>query len=835
MPLSSASFPGFNAPQLDLELDEVTSATAGMSRWLPDAQTFDQVRGLTVSVHGPAQQLDEHWKGRLDSHRAEFAARRTVNAHRDTFSRLRMQAAADAQAAGQSAADPVPLTLATVQSMREAFQRLATEMDSQEAAPSALRDRAAEVAAQATRLFEALKARAHTLAEAPADDEHAPAHGTGAIVVDVDEAIHGLYAAISYLVQVIKGDGARIAHEFSQEAHLLGHAPLDWVRDTGLPHGLDSFALSTGVGAVLLPFSLLAMKAGIEEIQGARAQKGWLARELASCSTRLRAAQRRFKAASAPALVKVKDTQDLQRQADLTLADELNTAGGRVGLFSVTSGGAIFTKVVGEIASKAVTLATHNAAGPVAAAGAMGIAGTFALGPAAALSAFGLGYYMHSASAKKAAAFSAEKTRTLNKFPEGMSAESAGMAHYAAFVAAKLSQHERFYSDYRNWNAGFLAGSGLYTESALTKIAVVAAVGAGAVSLAHPATLGVVVGLGSLAGLIMAPCSVQFLAGHGRQQRYQQYFLIEDREIDRHFLASADLIATGPGQDPLAGLKLRAAFFQQLHGRETLRQDLLSEVAASQGKRFAGQYTYTADTEATVQARGPKPSRTGLVKAAWGQSLDNTKVRIRAAGQGTGALLHARVQGGASIMRDHWNRERTTLSRHQLRAWLALNCDGCDALIKDSLDLQIAFTEHKLALKLRAYAGLKYDMTTASPGAAEPPSPLQARQMKAMVAELDEDLSRDQQWHQVLCNTRLDCDSPMSEQTRIDLTHRFIALQHANFPTDTPAPATLAEAQAALVEYLMDAAPQRYRDLRGVVLETELEATRLRARFNALQ
>jgi len=803
-----------------LTLDATTSSGAAHT----GEASFDQVRGFTTRGAHLGTALVEEWARNLQSRQLAFALGKLINARRADLQRPRPVNAAT-RAGGQQplveeGLDALNRSVILAEDIHRLLEQAPQDWPLRGACEGVLRG---------TDDLRAVWARPQAPASAAHGHEeghsHGHDHGGGAIVVDVDEAIHGLYAAISYLVQAMKGGGHEVAKQFREEAQALAHAPLDWVKEQGAPHGAADFAMGVSVGGALLPFSLLAMKAGVEEIHGARHEHKRLGKLKAQLLERLD----QLKAVHSKGVQGPEGLQRLQveQQLDaLAFSQQQNTDGGMVGVFSLSSGAAIAAKVGLETGAKSAFIATSGAAGPAAATAAAGIAGTFALGPLAAGSAVGLGAYMVHKSAVKAKAFKAEREETLSAHQGLSEAQRTGpLKHYGDFLEQKLNQHQRFYDNYRDWNKGFLAGSGIYTAGTLAKVGMVAAVGAGAVALAEPATLGTVIALGAVGGAMMGASSHQFLSGHGRHHRYEGYFKKDDLELDRHFLASADLLCLNDAQSgPLAGLELRTDFHQHLYHREACRQDLLERIAGETGKRFTGRYTYTADTEATREKRGEKPGKRERVKAQLTQRKENTAARLSAAKAFGSSLAGGSVKRATQASRDTWNAQRTALSKTHVAQWFAQNEAGePENMMKTLLGPHLAMVQKRLDIKLRTYAAVKVQGEGGL-------SLEDGRKLRDVLVGLDKDLEQDDLLYRQLTHLRYSLDQSGNEDQRSERIGRFIAVQMGKPYDEAPVP--LEQRHRALAHHLLDEAPTRYRDLRGMLLETELEATRLRGRFH---
>jgi hypothetical protein len=773
--------------------------------------------------------LNQAWQQNIHKRQLYFALSKLINGHRSSTQRNALLPPNDASSGCQPPGDVrMGLSLTLVDTLLEDIQRFCEQLPGGDELHAPCQ----------TVLQQARRVRAAWTESLPipcpdAEDGGEMSHGGGgAIVVDVDEAIHGLYAAMSYAVQAMKGGAKETAREFAEEARLLGSAPVEWLKEQGTPHGMADFALGAAVGGVLLPFSILAMKAGVEEVNGARAEHT----RLHTLKNHLQESLGNLRTSTAPPLsAAVAQPLDLRRlQIEQQLAEhdfnvEQNREGGMVGAFSLASGTTIAAKVLLDVGSKVAHVATSGAEVAVAATAAAGIAGTVVLGPLAAGSAMGLGAYILHKSATKARVFAAERALTLEAL-ESVLIESSQPAvqRYHDFLQKKLDQHEHFFNEYRDWNKGFLAGSGIYTLGTLTKVGVVAAAGAGLVAVAEPVTLATVIALGALGGAVMGVSSQQFISGHGRHHRYEKYSKDDDLELDRHFLAAADLLCLSDKQcTPLTGLEMRADFHRHIYQREEARQDLLEKVAEDTGKSFKGRYTYTADTEATRAKRGEKPSKGHVFKTALGQRKDNTTARFAAALAFGGGLASGRTRGAVEDARKSWNDQRSVLSKTHLAAWL--NTHDVDSFLKPMLDQQVELMEQRAELKIRTYAAVK-SLSTAYRGFDGEME--NGRQFRQVLLELDRDLEKDARFYQQLSDVRDSLETPAhDDEERSRRLTRFVLLQQGRCFDPAASAEPLPAAHASLAKHLLEEAPSRYRDLRGQLIETELEATRLRRHF----
>lgn len=694
-------------------------------------------------------------------------------------------------------------------------------------------------------------------------------HGGSAIVIDLDEAVHGIYASIAYLVQALKGGGS-ITNEFADNARLLANSPIGWAKDTGTPHGSVDSGIAIGVAAALLPLAFLAIKAGIEEMRGAAHARKEITVKLAQIERDVRGIDRLLtastqehrdatgtglSAAAAQLLGTLRATKQERERALMFLLGQ-NKADGRIGFFSAGAGVSIAVKTSTDIATKTAFVATHGHSAALEAAGAAGIAGTFVLGPAAAAGALGLAHYMVRKSSEKRDAFRLEK-RTTEQCVEdllGRAEQTPAITAYHEFLRQELEQHDAFFSSYTNWNRGFLAGSTLYGSSVLAKVAAVSAAAAGVTSVAHPATLATLLVVGTAGGVVMGASSHQFLTGHGRIHRYQGYYIDDDPELDRDFLASLDLLNAGANDtDSLAGIELRSAFFWQILMCEDERQTLLQNVADDLGKRYTDRHTYSADPDFIQEKRGPRRTRAQRASDAARRAVGDTRGRLRAAMHFAGQTMRMRgTETARQVARNAWNDSRNYLTRTSLKAWLAdpRNIPVQIDMMTSVLDTQLDYLEVKLEAKTAAYGnfvarGSKQNDTPfrsegstnqAGSGAHVLEVPDGVKMKKILVA-LDKDLEHDHLRYAQAIAVRADLVSiaersrsgtPIVESQWASVIDRFVTLQkgetydsHARIPS-------LEASRHELATHWMKDAPKRYVDLRGKLIETELQATRLR-------
>ena len=683
--------------------------------------------------------------------------------------------------------------------------------------------------------------------ETAAHGHHHHHDGGGAIIVDLDEAVHGVYAAIGYLVQSFKGGSGGVAQQFKDNANLLASNPTGWITNSEAPQGAVDFGVSVGIAAVLLPLAVLAIKAGVEEMHGASHTGKELKRKIADMEADVEGLANSGLTSNVQMPRKLAELADAVNRERLTAMKFLvkqNKADGRIGLFSASAGSAILTKASAEIAEKAAYIATGANHAAILATEGVGFASTFGLGPVAALASTGLGGYALTKSIRKRDEFKSDKQlaeRQIAALIGNDNEQVQNVSAYHTFLSAKLEQHDKFFDSYVKWNKGFLSGSTLYSAGTTAKMAVAIAAFAGASALSHGAIPAALLASVSVGGAIMGVSSQHFLTGHGRQQRYQNYYKDDDPELDRNFLASVDLLEDAGS---LRGLKLRADFFRQISSRDDQRQSFLSNVAGATGKRFDDQYTYTADSPEVIERRGPKLTKKEVAQRAATRTANNSVGRLMAAGKfATQAVKSASISSATSSAKKEWNDSRAYLTRTSLKTWLN-EPDNIDHQIKfmsKMLDTQIDFIEQKVDAKVDTYKIASNQLSSGvNPGAeavnasTATSGTQQPRELKKLLVQLDKDLEKDQLLHAQALKLRTALQSlsngswnAAKESELASAMSQFIKVQSGE-TYDSNATANVDTARDQFANYMMKDAPKRYRDLRGKLIETELQSARLR-------
>lgn len=717
--------------------------------------------------------------------------------------------------------------------------------------------------------------------------------GGGALAIDADEFLHCVYVIVVTLIQVSKGDGSSVEAAFRQASELLARDPSGWLKDAGVPHSIADAAVTAGMALPLLALAYLAIEGGIKEMRHARKLGKALNhaldkvdREIAALEalTALLGAERHgmafgvaaqgdertdadATAGNGQALPKLTAVKQ-ERRAALRFLRKQNDADRVIGASSFASGSAIAAKCAIDTGTKAYYMIDQGSAAATTVAGAAGFLGSVALAPVASVGSLALGGYMLHKSRKKRDAFRAEKEKTDSRINEWLRCcaptsddepgEHARRLRYAEFHLQKTQQHDAFFTSYTNWNKGFVTGSSLYAAGTVSKLALAGIVAAGGTALATPAAPVALTAATGAAGALMIFFSFQYLKGHGRLQRYQRYYHDDDPELDRHFLASADLLCGG--ERPWAGFDLRAAFYDQAASREDDRQSFLARVAKDCSRRYHP-YIYTADPEEVAQRRGGKPTnkqwlaRTaqGTAEAAVGR-LKAASAFVRAvrpdAGEGVSQARSAWNSASAAA-RDAWNGSRRHLTRTSLKSWLAEPANHAEQarVLRRMVETQLDYLEQKLDIKTLAYRnierGLNLGVQTALPpraaeagmrtSVASVPGTVAAAEVARLVKGLNCDIENDQRLYRQALAVRdafkalasRSADTPAGRQLLACAIDQFLDVQQGTLPGQS---ASLPELQAShdrLATYLMKEAPGRYKDLRGKLVETGLQSTRI--------
>lgn len=696
----------------------------------------------------------------------------------------------------------------------------------------------------------------------------------GMLAVDLDEAIHGLYTAVAYMNKAGANGFDALGASLAQDAKLWVREPQKWLMQGAMPHGAADIGITAGVAVALVPFALLALHAGLREIDHARAtyqtvkttredkRKLHCAIEDALSALKLLPGDACPGSGAGRWLVAMRDicTQEMEHLYRAMKYCRLND---RIGHASALSGGVIAVKATADLGAKVTYLATGASAFGAGAATIVGATGTIALAPAAALGAVGLGAAMAVKSNRVALWFKGVNRLTRNHMGSMAIPPKAQkqVAAYQQFVGIKLDQRKLFVNSYAKDNRRFLAGSALYATSAIvTSGLTLLALFAAGIAIG-PVGLGAIMVAGVIGGLVMGRYSAQFLIGHGRQQRYENYAITDDAELDRQFIGRIDAFsARQPGIPASAGIELRAHFFEQAGQRDRLRQAFLSDVAAQSKKRFDGACVHSTD----------KPVLAGIVDGPPGKlAFVKTTLRNQWQTAGTRAIAAKTYCSSLYFWRKHWiakasaNQARLAAKPYldvvAMQDWLRRPANRLAqiAMMLDSTAVQIDYMEKKTALRLDMYA-LGNDL---SPQLCDDAlSPEEQRRIfseadKGDVANADlaavldriaEPLAKDvlllEQARLLGQALQMAAETPASDDASeaadailAAIVSRFVVLQRGEVHYELGIEPTLGQAHTVLAEYCLKEAPQRHRNLRGLLIDVEMEAGDMAQRIKALQ
>lgn len=484
---------------------------------------------------------------------------------------------------------------------------------------------------------------------------HGHAHGhdhdhSDGVVIDLDEAVHGVYASTKYIISALKGNPQHILDEFSREANELANNTWTYLRDELVPHGIGEFAAGVGVSAIMLPLAYMAAKAGLEEMHHASHE----IKELKKHQGTLKNIQVNLEEMNG-----ILESNYLKTEAQVVgskanviqRAVKQSKRDWKIGLCSFGSGVSIGTKALSDIGLK-ISLGVQglltgkgflagsqviSASTPTAlVTTVLGAVGTFMMGPLAGLFATGLGAYFTRKSTSKR-----NQLKTDFKMAAGQlgldpktgktQANSAkdSFKTYQDFMGRQGKRRISFFKGFTRWNKAFMIGSGLYAASATTK-AVVAGLALGGLTAAasNPIGLGVITAVGTIGALGMGIASYCFITGHGKQGKYAKHTAGDDKLVDRDLLvrAQAHAVDQNTSLDIKEQVKLATACLTRLNARkDAIRTFLKAAATSSTTKKKISPFAVTKDGKKEKDENGntkidPKTQLT-LWKRLKGQRL----------------------------------------------------------------------------------------------------------------------------------------------------------------------------------------------------------------------
>jgi hypothetical protein len=676
-------------------------------------------------------------------------------------------------------------------------------------------------------------------------------NGHHAGLLDLDEAAHGGNGAVNYGQQAAEKGGSEVMRQLQKEAQEWQDHPVQALSNTVAPQGVADFVVSLSAGAVVAPFAVIAIKAGLEEIKEAKENKAELQAQQQHVNALKLGLQAMLNASDDPALFErltdqlvqaLKGSRFLNQQqsTELAFALQQNKRGGQFGLASAVSGSAILASVGLKVGAQLslvgaagghIAKASTVAIGSAAATGA--VAGVAAASAAASLVAGGAALYLGDRAVRK----SGKRRRKLQKNTVPTRAYLAAVKqalgsdealaqhqHYAHFFNTKSAQRENFYKHYHRLNKTFENGAAIYTASAAGKLLLIVTAAAGIAALAEPVTLAAVITAGTIGGITMAVGSSAFLTGHGKDHRYESYALGDAILLERDFLATLDVLL--PEQEN-AGVEMRAHTYETLLAIENQRQDFLQQVALQCGK-YQKRHAYS--TEPPDSTDTPSGQHKSVLKKVW---------------SGPRALSTLAYQMGRHLSVSHAKEsahkmhaaKSARLTQHRLSEWINAPENFAQQIdhMRSQLQKSHACLAHKIVLREAIFPG------GASAGViGKPSSPTENNEAQQTLEKfLHQQDSANMRDKSLEAQMRLLSDglsvvqntpqNPDQAQANMALAReRFMCLQvGARYDTQktTADPATSGQEFA---KFLQEYAPKQHQQMRGILVETEMQAYRLR-------
>ena len=489
---------------------------------------------------------------------------------------------------------------------------------------------------------------------------HGHEHPDG-MVIDLDEAVHGVYAASKYIISALKGNPQHILDEFSRDAHDLANDTWTYLRDELIPHGIGEFAAGVGVSAIMLPLAYMAAKAGLEEMHHASHE----IKDLKKHQGKLEEIQGNLGEMNKILESNYLETETKVVNSKATLiqrALKQSKRDWKIGLCSFGSGVSIGTKALSDIglkislgvqglltgkgflgASQVISASTPTALVTTV----LGAVSTFMLGPLAGLFATGLGAYFTRKSTSKRNQLKTDfkvaaeqlsidpKTGEvqLTSEPKEESKPKEEKIDtfniYQTFIGRQGKRRVHFFKDFTRWNKAFMIGSGLYAASATTK-AIVAGLALGGLTAAasNPIGLGIITAVGTIGALGMGIASYCFITGHGKQGKYSNHTAGDDKLVDRDLLvrAQAHAVDKNKGRDIKEQIKLASACLERLNARKDTIRTFLNEAAKNsktkKGVEKISPFLATKNGKKTDGAKKDKTQQLTLWKRLKGQALN---------------------------------------------------------------------------------------------------------------------------------------------------------------------------------------------------------------------
>ncbi len=504
-----------------------------------------------------------------------------------------------------------------------------------------------------------------------------------------------------------------------------------------------------------------------------------------------------------------------------TIASAALTTGAQAGLVAVNHSPTSFASV-----------GIETAAGLAAASA--GIAGA-ALGIPAGIGSAGYGWYM-TKKAEQQRKFFKEAYKTLvpmlkvREFEMSRDPSKKIEASYLRFLNTKLRQRIVFLRWFSRFSKGLFSGGFTSGATALAKgiaLAVTAA-GAGA-ALANPVVPVLLVTLGAVGLGIMALSSQQVFYRHSKHKRYYQQRISDDLELNRRWLSNIDIWHDGYSQK---GFALRARFYQMIDQREQKRQEWLMSIATRpeqprhfEPTRYSTDTTLATHTPVSLRKKMAAKLRAGSLRAsAWTQSmrqnlnLSQAKAASRSARNAPGTLLN--TDAVAAWLSDPNHRQQKI------------------QLMRSLLNDQQEFVDYKLESREEVYQQrLKPNSNSANPPSESGTATTDKELHDLLQQQFDADSQQNKRFKEQLdsldvslakLEEQLEKSNDIQDTSSLEqLQAQFIELQHGRL-WDPEKNYDAAGADKKLAHYLLRGAALRARELRGMLVEAELDAASIR-------
>jgi hypothetical protein len=420
--------------------------------------------------------------------------------------------------------------------------------------------------------------------------------------IDLDELIHSLYTIFSNTKSMVSDGIKSWIDGYIEKAKLMRSDPLDAMSKKGQPHGVGDLVATLVTYPPLIFLAYKGFMAGIEELSEAKEHgPEWAAKceELRAMAKDLEVltdqtsplAQKSSAAMSLQKILGSAATKNAQQQTDAQLAQSQNRLGGQVGAASIASSSGIATGVTvttfaqlgsmlhaGGFGDKLEALVKNSQAAKIGSM-ASSAATTFVTSPLAAGGATALGWFARQKSGAKLAQLRPDVQRTQQYLQQVQSrltdpALHANLAPHAQSLRLKMEKRLGFFNYYHRMNTTLLVCATGYTSAVAMNAGVVAASLVGWEAPVNAATLIAPEVLGAVSGIGMAAGSTQFFIGHGKQDGYDHDFVADHLLLNRHFLAGLDKDL--PGDE---GLHLRAHFSQTQQTNQAANEHLMRHIS----------------------------------------------------------------------------------------------------------------------------------------------------------------------------------------------------------------------------------------------------------------